>query len=831
MKTKLHSDCSKSLKGLLWLLFLLPSVTGQLFAQCTAGFTNTISGSTVNFTNTCSGAVTPFYYWNFGDGNYSSSANPSHTFSYNGTYNVCLQYYGDSTQPACSANFCDTVVIIGGSNPPCNATFTAYMDSSNPSNPIIQFYNQSAYNAQWLWDFGDGNTSAAQNPTHQYSINATYSVCLTAITTLGDSCTFCDTINSTPCAQLLTTSFIHTFNGNPVSFTAICSGASNPYYYWDFGDGNTSAVQNTSHSYQYNGTYNVCLAYQDSGGFCTGNFCDTVNITNAGNPPCNLSFIHSPDSSLPQPGKVIFNYYSSIQPTQWFWNFGDGNTSTQQNPIHTYSTSGSYSVCLSVVRSIYGDTCIFCDTVNILIPGYLSGSVFSDANSNCVKDAGDNSMANWIVKALDVPSSTTYYGISNSAGNYTVAVPAGNYIVSLTPLNNYWTQVCPVSPSTYSVSVAQQATVNNLNFGMQAVVSCADLTVGLGSTNQRRCLTNNYFVVQVSNNGTITASNVLLKVDFDPPLGRVIPLSSTLPWDSISGTEYFWKLGTMISGQSISFTVNDSVSCFAAVGDTLYAEAFISPTLGDCDLNNNSIEDFKTITGSYDPNEKKAVTTSNKIYITQGYILATDTIDYHIGFQNTGNDTAFTVTVFDTLDSDLNIQSVISGVSTHAYTFEILGANVLKWTFNNILLPDSNINEPLSHGFFKFRILQKPNNPFGTVIKNSAGIVFDFNVPVITDTVVLTVGTPIGVPDAKGENNTISIFPNPTNGAFTIKSSEKILSLEIMNVMGEKLTPLRLSPKGESVVVTLPLGLGQEIYFVRIKTGQGTAVKKIIVQK
>lgn len=797
-----------------------------IFAQCTAGFTNTISGSTVTFTNTCSGAITPFYFWNFGDGNYSSAANPANTYNYNGTYIVCLQYSGDSlNQPGCYDSFCDTIIITGGVNPPCNASFTAYPDSGNT---MIYFYNQSQYNVQWQWDFGDGNTSTLQNPVHQYSVNNTYTVCLTTITTLGDTCTYCKTVNSTPCSQLLNASFTHSFSGNPVSFTSTCSGAPNPSYYWDFGDGNSSALQNPVNIFPYNGIFNVCFTYSDSGGWCDSTICDTVLITNASNPPCNLSVSHSYDS-IPTT-QIYFNWNSSIQPTQWFWDFGDGSTSTQQNPSHIYTTSGSYSVCLSIVRSFYGDTCTACDTVNILIPNILRGTVFSDANANCVKDGGDNSLANWIVQAQNISSQINYYGVAASNGNYSVVVPSGNYVVSLMPLNNYWNQVCPVSPSTYTLSVTQQDTINNLNFGMQAIVSCADLSANTGAGNQRRCFNNNYYVVQYSNNGTIAASNVLLKVDFDNPLGRIIPLSSTLPWDSISGTEYFWKLGTLNAGQSASFTLTDSISCNTVLGDTLTTAVLITPQAGDCNPGNNHMEATEVVMGSYDPNEKLATTTTNKIEITQGFILATDTIDYEIGFQNTGTDTAFTVAIYDTLDSDLNILSVISGVSTHAYTFDILGTNVLKWTFNNILLPDSNVNEPASHGFVKFRILQQPNNPLGTVITNSAGIVFDFNVPVITDTVVLTVGTPTGIEDIKGEENSIGIYPNPSGGAFTLLFEfGTTATLNVMNVLGEVIYSEQIKNALRKQVDLNNISNG--IYFIQLKTKETSLTKKLVIDK
>lgn len=790
-------------------------------AQCTAGYTNTLNGASASFTNTCSGAITPFYSWNFGDNTYSNLANPNHSYLYNGTYIVCLQYNGDSlSQPNCSASFCDTIVITGASNPPCSAVFTAHNDSSQP---VIVFNHYSQYNVQWNWDFGDGNTSTLQNPVHQYSANAAYSVCLTAVTTLGDTCSYCKTINSTPCVQLLNASFTNSSNpSNTVSFTSSTSGSANPYYDWFFGDGGWSSQQHPVHTYPFNGIYTVTLTYSDSANGCHKTFSDTVKVINSGNPPCNLTFNNSGDSL--QNSTVNFYSNGTVQGTQWLWNFGDGTTSTQTSWVsHAYSYSGTYTVCLQVIRLSLGDTCTFCDTVNVgILNNYLSGSVFSDANSNCVKNAGDLPLANWMIKAHNSVSQTDYYGVSANNGDFSLYVPTGNYSLSLLPLNSYWNPVCPVSP--YSFSVSNYDTVLNLNYGLQPVISCADLAIELGSTNHRRCLTNNYMVVKGANNGTVAKSNILLRVDFDP---RVIPLNSTLPWDSISGTKYFWKLGTLTAGQSVSFTVQDSVSCNAQWGDTLHSHAFISPVTADCNTNNNVIEDYKMITGSYDPNEKKVITTSNKVAIFQGTILATDTLEYELGFQNTGNDTAFTVTIFDTLDAALDVSSVVGGISTHPYTLQFMGSNVLKFKFSNILLPDSNVNEPKSHGFVKFRILQKPNNPLGTVIKNWVGIVFDYNVPVITDTVVLTVGTHISVNDIQGKSNQVIVYPSPTNGTFILESGSKYAYAEVLNILGEKIISARTDTGKLRIDIS---DHADGIYLIRVKTENGIRTGKIVKQ-
>ncbi len=146
------------------------------------------------------------------------------------------------------------------------------------------------------------------------------------------------------------------------------------------------------------------------------------------------------------------------------------------------------------------------------------------------------------------------------------------------------------------------------------------------------------------------------------------------------------------------------------------------------------------VTGSYDPNDK----TGYPLGVGDDHLIAPNgKIDYVVRFQNTGTDTAFTVVIRDTLDIDLDIFSVQSGVASHAYTFQMHGPRVLEWTFNNILLPDSTTNEPASNGFVTFTVEQVQDLPDGTEINNTVGIYFDFNEPIITNTTSHIIGREI----------------------------------------------------------------------------------------
>lgn len=188
--------------------------------------------------------------------------------------------------------------------------------------------------------------------------------------------------------------------------------------------------------------------------------------------------------------------------------------------------------------------------------------------------------------------------------------------------------------------------------------------------------------------------------------------------------------------------------------------------------------------GSYDPNDKEAFP---KGYLDEHYLKANTDIEYRIRFQNTGTASAITVVVLDTLSQYLDASSVRPGISSHDYSFSILDGNVLRFQFNNILLPDSNENEAASHGFFKFKVSQKPNNPEGTLIQNDAAIYFDFNAPVITNSVFHTIGDHFVLvnvdPGPAGE--VLKVYPNPSAGAVYFELPKSEAQFELRNSMGQ----------------------------------------------
>jgi uncharacterized repeat protein (TIGR01451 family) len=222
--------------------------------------------------------------------------------------------------------------------------------------------------------------------------------------------------------------------------------------------------------------------------------------------------------------------------------------------------------------------------------------------------------------------------------------------------------------------------------------------------------------------------------------------------------------------------------------------------------------------GSFDPNDKSVQPEGRG----DEHLVSPDTdLEYLIRFQNTGTDTAFQVVVRDTLSFALDPYSIIPGASSHPYVWGFDSPRSVYFSFSNIMLPDSNVNEPASHGFISYRIRQRAGNQSGTYIQNRAGIYFDYNVPVITNNTRLLVSTET-ISDTKGANLPNNTFffiqPNPADRTIVILPNEGIKDgnwkIKILDSQGRYVAAGSLSNQRAAYMPVdhLPSGL----YFVQI---------------
>ena len=215
-------------------------------------------------------------------------------------------------------------------------------------------------------------------------------------------------------------------------------------------------------------------------------------------------------------------------------------------------------------------------------------------------------------------------------------------------------------------------------------------------------------------------------------------------------------------------------------------------------------------------------------------ILYNDSLlKYTVRFQNTGTDTAFTVVVRDTLDASLDVPSFRLEGSSHAMTYSISDEGVVTFTFANILLPDSFVNEAGSHGVLSYFIKRKMDIPFGTEIQNTAYIYFDFNAPIVTNTTRNTLFDPtVGIQQISGMH--FSLQPNPTADRSMIQLQMDLASdvqVSVLDVSGRLLLNRNLGKlaAGEHQWQLDPLPAGA--YLIRIQAGRSIQTKRLVVTR
>ncbi len=375
---------------------------------------------------------------------------------------------------------------------------------------------------------------------------------------------------------------------------------------------------------------------------------------------------------------------------------------------------------LAVVPSV-GGTC-----------GRARARAWLDANENCLFNGGETPLSNAVIEVLPGPVYTNTFG-----GGYTypLVLATGTYTASMSHPQAQAT--CGADPVTFTITGA--AGVETFNFPSEATVPM-DLRLGMIHSAARVG-----FLYRVRffarNLGPLPTGDWTLSAEFDP----VLEFVSADPLDgfSIQGNTLTWQLPSLAPYGERSFVVDFQVPAdVGLLGSMVTVSAVAETTNEDGDLSNNSASVQEVITGAYDPNDKLARTSSGSdTWWTPG---EDQWVDYTIRFQNTGTDTAFNVLIIDTLPPQLDPASLDILGASHTFVWMIKGSGILKFAFPDIMLPDSNVNEALSHGLVSFRIRMRDGfmTEPGDEVENLAGIYFDFNPPIITDPCVLSVPIP-----------------------------------------------------------------------------------------
>ena len=422
----------------------------NVFPTPIASFTSVItpdcdSTTNVDFTSTSNIACSsnPVFNWDFGDGTSTNifTPNVNHEYLTSGTFNVCLIVTDGLTGNSCTDTICQTITI--DANPTVTASASAMSICLGED---IQFSGSSSGNVTgWLWDFGFGNTSTLQNPTHTFSNLGCHPVNLTVTI---DSCSFSTTLDTCIIIRPVPSASFASQDTNRVctqphtmNFTNSVNGTLSPNSAWTFGDGTTSTQQNPLKTWNYAGIYPITLTVSSPQGCVAAIQTDTLIIDSI-----RVDFTPSTTFGC-EPLTVQFtdNSTSLNNITNWLWDFGDGITSMQENPSHTYTSFGNYSVTLTVNTSQgCAETLVMSNLISIGTPPVLSFAVSDStpclnqlisftntSNSNSV----DWTWFNGLDTVLGFTPSDIFY---TSAGNYDIWLSAGiNGCYDTLRMNNF----------------------------------------------------------------------------------------------------------------------------------------------------------------------------------------------------------------------------------------------------------------------------------------------------------------------------------------------------------------------------------------------------------
>lgn len=395
------------------------------------------------------------------------------------TYDSCLgqnQSQGQFFAPGTTITSIDFYLCNVPPNP-CIATFYYYQ--LDPADPFtFQFANQSTGNfTQVTWSFGDSTFSNEFGPIHTFPGPGSYYVCLTISDGADCNSTYCEILNTGGGTGGCENSFIYTYSNNdPFTLTFegfLLNGQYAQSYLWDFGDGATGVGQTVNHTFPSgqgtNGMYMVGLttivsdSINDS---CLYTSYQEVWVQNQQG--CNAYYTYFPDSL-----NVLTIYFqdlsydpNGVPPDSWSWEFGDGTSSTLQNPVHTYADIGYYSVCLTIGDSMGQCTSTYCDQVYTGYPPppngcsnyftyeqvdsitftfsgivYLNnGQTYPDSTSVWSWDFGDG--------ITGTGQTITHYFQENPAGGYTVCLTTSTVLPDGSACTAYYCeQVNLVMPS------------------------------------------------------------------------------------------------------------------------------------------------------------------------------------------------------------------------------------------------------------------------------------------------------------------------------------------------------------------------------------------------
>jgi len=455
--------------------------------------------------------------------------------------------------------------------------------------------------------------------------------------------------------------------------------------------------------------------------------------------------------------------------------------------------------------------------------GIVYGSTYFDTNCNGIKDTLEKGLPNITIYSKDLNPVTH----SKINGKYSGTVNLG--LNKVVPLEIYGAMVSPPFYEFYSD--LDGTDFGPFDFNYCKTSSKFDLEVSLIEYGPPRPGFPNYYQVHVKNKSFEPASGQVI-VDFidNDASNSIVELTSNV--GMVNGKTLTFDSGDLDFFESTSVFAEIELAPNALLGSKLMPRARIIPDAGVIDefpANNEDILD-QTVVGSYDPNDKNV----NRTGLTAQELNDGVELEYTIRFQNTGTYPATFVILRDTLQPELDIKTFRMIAASHDYDLSFPGGNQLKWLFSAINLPDSTSNEPESHGFVKFSIKTLLGLDVFDIVSNNAAIYFDFNLPVITNTITsqYVVST---VEISKKKALDIVVFPNPVRESisykFTLPKSADV-QYSIQDVSGKNVMKWKekVSGLGDQLTVKRVSELPNGVYWLSIETNEQKGTVQFVKQ-
>lgn len=328
-------------------LTILPSVLAAFVADTTFG----CIPLTVNFTNASTNATA--YLWDFGNGTTATTTNGTATFSTPGSYTVSLTATNPNT---CNINNTATLNIIA-LDTIIAAQFTETLPGVCDTQTVV-FSSNSGAGLGYIWNFGDGTPVLSgnnPNPEHTYSTAGTYNITLIVTSPCAPADTTTHPITLLPPPLVTANIELTPQNGCVPLFVSLQANGNAVLYQWDLGDGTTATGQALDHLYTNVGSYNIQLIATDSS-TCNINQTATATVEVFGYADANFT---ASTLTIEAADPIYFNNLST-NATSYLWDFGDGSTATDTDPSHSFSSAGTYTVCLTAINAAgcNDDTCV-----------------------------------------------------------------------------------------------------------------------------------------------------------------------------------------------------------------------------------------------------------------------------------------------------------------------------------------------------------------------------------------------------------------------------------------------------------------------------------------